>query len=644
MKTIKLKSLTLRNFKGAQNLTVPFTKETDILGENATGKTTIEDAYNWLLYGQNSEDRTDFSIKTLDLDNNPIPRLEHEVEGIFDVDGIEITFKRLYTEKWVTKRGNDFEELQGHKTDFFIDGVPTPKRDYENRVCELIESSIAKIISSPTYFNTKIDWKERRAILTAMAGEISNEMVFNETGELNSVVELLNSNKSLEGEKKRLAVERLRLKKELKQIPSRIDEVDRMKPEVKNWAELKKSIESIEKAIADIDAQVLDKNKGLDSQRDNISNLKTEKFNLQQQWNDLDRINKASGNATDPKLISQLIHLRGQQSELQEKKRIAQSEISSLTSQIKELEQANETLTTKWKAKKLEELPKQSTSCPTCNREYDHATEMVDTAFYNFHTNKASALKEIVKEGKANSRKSTELLENKLKKQTEFDVARKDYDANSEELKKLEAEKNRPRQEPEPTKEMDTIQKQIDGITIPEIISVGTYELDLQKKENQDNLEIVKKELATKEQLDQSIKRIEELNDQQRELSQELATVEKSQIEIDKFQNAHIDLVESRTNELFSIAKFKMFKQNINGGSEATCVCTVDGVDYGSLNKAMQINCGLDIICAMQAYHKIMAPVFIDNAEAVIKLHPMESQLIRLIVDGNYPKLVIKHI
>ena len=558
------------------------------------------------------------------------------------VDGKNIKFKRRYLEDWVTKRGNDIEELKGHKTKFFIDTVPKSKAEYESELFSILETSILEMVSSPTYFNTKIDWKERRAILTAMAGEISNEMIFSETGQLNSVVELLNANKSLEGEKKRLAVERLRLKKEIKQIPSRIDEVDRMKPEVKNWIELKKSVESIEKAIENIDAQILDKNKGLDNQREIISAKKEEKFNLQQQWDDLDRINKASASGVDPKLISQLANLRGEQSELQEKKRIAQSEITTLTNQIKGLEAGNSILTTQWRSKKDEIFPEQSTSCPTCKREYDNASEKVEQAKVNFNKEKVDALDKIETDGKSNTQKIEDFKASKALKQSEFNEARKSYDANDEGLKKLEAEKNKPVQEPEPTPEMYAIQNKIGEIIIPEIVPVDVSELTDLKSKNNSSLEAAKKELATKQQLDQSIKRIEELNKQQRDLSQELATIEQSDIEIEKFQNAHIDLVESRTNELFSIAKFKMFKQNINGGQEPTCICVVDGVPYSDLNTAMQINVGLDIVSAMQHYHGIFTPVFVDHAESVIRLHPMECQVIRLTVDADYPELTIK--
>jgi Predicted ATP-dependent endonuclease of the OLD family len=47
---IALKNLKLKNFKGIKDLNIGFSKETNIFGENASGKTTIFDAFTWLLF------------------------------------------------------------------------------------------------------------------------------------------------------------------------------------------------------------------------------------------------------------------------------------------------------------------------------------------------------------------------------------------------------------------------------------------------------------------------------------------------------------------------------------------------------------------------------------------------------------------
>ena len=80
---IKINRLLLQNFKGIKwhefyvdgaNL--------KIYGDNATGKTTVFDAFTWLLFGKDSLGRSDFGIKTQDENGNVIHNLEHIVECV----------------------------------------------------------------------------------------------------------------------------------------------------------------------------------------------------------------------------------------------------------------------------------------------------------------------------------------------------------------------------------------------------------------------------------------------------------------------------------------------------------------------------------------------------------------------------------
>ena len=72
---IKIKKLSLTNFKGIKDLAVEFNNVTNIHGENGTGKSTIFDAFTWLLFGKDSHDSKDFNIKTLDSTGKATPFL-----------------------------------------------------------------------------------------------------------------------------------------------------------------------------------------------------------------------------------------------------------------------------------------------------------------------------------------------------------------------------------------------------------------------------------------------------------------------------------------------------------------------------------------------------------------------------------------
>ena len=75
---IKINKLILQNFKGIKSLEINADGENlNIYGDNATGKTTVFDAFTWLLFGKDSLGRSDFGIKTQDESGNVIHNLEH---------------------------------------------------------------------------------------------------------------------------------------------------------------------------------------------------------------------------------------------------------------------------------------------------------------------------------------------------------------------------------------------------------------------------------------------------------------------------------------------------------------------------------------------------------------------------------------
>ena len=135
--------------------------------------------------------------------------------------------------------------------------------------------------------------------------------------------------------------------------------------------------------------------------------------------------------------------------------------------------------------------------------------------------------------------------------------------------------------------------------------------------------------------------RIAELEEELRTQSQALTELEGIEFTIAQFSKAKVERVEERINAMFKTVKFKMFEQQINGGELETCEAMVDGVPFSDLNNAGRINAGLDIINAICRFEEVYAPIFIDNAESVNKLLPVNSQSIRLIV-SEHKTLVIE--
>jgi DNA repair exonuclease SbcCD ATPase subunit len=628
MKKVTLTRLELRNFKKITNLSIDFTHETDIVGTNGVGKSTIFDAYTWLLYGKNSHDQNDFAIKTLDENNRAIPKLEHEVVGTFDVDSKIITFKRVYREKWVTKRGNDLEELTGHETTFFVNDVPKSKGEYQTSVSEMIDENISKIISNPLYFNEKMKWNERREILQAMAGDIKNAEIISEmSGTLDELIGILSAGKSLDEQKKVIQAQKKKLKEEKATIQPRINEANHNRPTiVMDACSIQNEIISLDGELNSIDEQLNDKFKSIEKAQVASIVILREKIQLESELRDLENQFQ----------ISEQQH----RFSIDQKRNELINEINSYKvwidpqpeKEINELEAKNEKLRSDF----------ENTSslvfmgnCPTCEQALpDRENEL--EKFNQYKIEKIEAIREI---GQRNNERIKE-----LKAQHESNVrvnARTQLTIEQKQTYLKEWEKSILTARPESTPQIDALKLQIESIVIPTIETPDVAELKAQKDLINAELDALKLKIYGHELAKGIESRIQELETQNKNLSQEIASLEKLEMQIDNFTRSKIGIIENRINSKFALVKWKMFNEQLNGGFEPTCEAIVNGTPFNDLNTAMKCNAGMDVINALNYHFGIFAPVFIDQRESIVSLIKTECQVINLKVDESKNVLTV---
>ncbi len=235
MKTIEIKGIILANFKGILKLKVNFQHNTDVFGANGTGKSTIYDAFLWLLFGKNAEEKKEFSIKnTVDASLN---RQDHEVEGMLEVNGDSITLKKIYKEKWQKKRGEEIAEYVGNETIYYWNEVPMQQKEFQTKVYSIMDETVFKLITNPYALNS-MKWQDRRSILTQMSGELSDEQVAAGNPEYESLVANLTQDKTMADYLKQIMASVKKSKDDIKLIPTRIDEVSKTKPEAYDFKNL----------------------------------------------------------------------------------------------------------------------------------------------------------------------------------------------------------------------------------------------------------------------------------------------------------------------------------------------------------------------------------------------------------------------
>lgn len=645
MKEVFLKKLILKNFKKIQDLTVEFTdKNTFICGGNGTGKTTLQDAFLWLLFGKDSTNRADtnFNIKTLGEDGKPILHLVHSVTGVLSINGRDVELQRNYVEKWGS--GVNAGVLQNHATEFYLNGVKLKtKKEYDAEVAAILPEDVFRMITNPLYFPT-MKAQDQKAMLLEMAGNVTNEEVANINPKFQELISLI-SGRTLEQLAKEIASKKSAIKDELKGIPGRIDSVRDAMPESEDWAVLEKEIADKKEKIKDIDSQLADKSKQIEAEFKAKSELQKQignkKLAKSQRENEIrQNANKSYHDVLDN--ISKLEYqVKSKDAEISRK----QEDHSRIKANIEALNNDLEVLRGKFYAIDAETLqyPEGAFICPTCKRELEvediqaKQQELQD----NFNLNKANRLKAVQNEGKEKAAKVEE-----LKKQCSIIQATITQLSNEKEIlvhNINECKGNMPEEQDtqkiilsDPTclslsNEIVDLENQLKAEAKP----IDTTELKEAKAILSEAIDELNKKLGKRDTIERSNKVIEDLEDRRDKNNEALAEQERLEFLVQDFQKEKDNKLMERINGMFSLVKFSFISEKLNGNEAITCFCSVDGVPFADVNNASKINAGLDIINAICRSVGITAPIFIDNRESVNDLIPTMSQVINLVVSKD---------
>ncbi|NOW85575.1 DNA repair exonuclease SbcCD ATPase subunit [Clostridium beijerinckii] len=650
MNTVKIKKLILKNFKGIKKLEIDFKKVTNILGENATGKTTIFDSFCWLLFGKDCKDRKDFEIKTLSPTGEALHGLEHSVEAILEINGEEVTLQRIYAEKWTKKKGLADKVFSGHETTYYINQVPAKQKEYNEKVAEILPDSTFKLISNPLYFNN-LEWKKQREILLQIIGDIDQENVINHKDSLKPLETLLEGNTTVEDFRKKIKAQIAKYSKDKESIPYRIDECNENIIE-EDFSILEGRKKTVENGIASLDKQLLNDGQG-----------NTQKIDLQNKIYELnkelqDESIKDREKADEPLQIIQQ-DIRDTKSKLQDldwklkNKNVDHTHLVQENLRVEENIKAKlekqDSLRDEFKKEKAKafEFDESQTCCPHCGRAYEteKIEDLKEKAQNHFEETKKKILASINSNGKRLGSEIEELKQKQaenIEKLSAFETNIEELTSQREEvdikLKELEnaAEeiKNAPTAENPKISEL-TAKIQKLKTEVATCIAPDNTELLKRKQVLQGDLETINRRLAAKDKNEDLRNRILTLQDEERRLAEEIAKLEGYDFMCEEFIRTKVELLEERINSKFKTVRFKLFKQQINGGIDECCETLINGVPYSNANTASQINSGIEIINTLSEHYKFQVPIFIDNRESVNEILDTESQIINLIVSKD---------
>ena len=658
MKQIKLLSMNIQNFKGCKDRTIEFGEKTRISGANATGKTTIFDAFTWLLFGKDSLGSSDFEIRPLDIDGNMINNIEISVEAKISVDGDEYDLKKVQKQNWVKKRGTDTRELQGNVNEFDINGYPKSQKEFKEFISGIVKEDVFNLITNPSAFNA-LHWEEQREILMKIVGCPSNVEIAKTFGEKYALLIPELKIASTDDILKKYKKARIELKKDEKEIPPRIDEASKSLVIADVGAlEIEKSAKEV--ALQKVEDELSGGNGKLgeiNSKRQEIMNLK---FRISEIQNEENQKLFDKSKALRDDLAAKEDTLRSIKREIAD----TNSEIHSVHSKyewsVKEVKRLQE----EWKAEKaktfpemvpMEPIPDSASVCPTCGQDlpedviqknienYEKKKQAYEAKYTNdfiqFKERKKNKISEIETAGteaatdrdKYKSREE-ELRKSMVKLDSKLVEAQKNYDSAQEELDRYPktADISEKAEYLATIEKISVLEKEIESMSSD---TSGRTELEAKKAVLKDEItEIAGKILAADNT--KTKKRIAELEAEQKEVGQKIANQEKMINLTDDFIRSKSAMVAADVNKKFNVVSFKLFEDQINGGLKETCECTVNGVPLSSLNNGHRIIAGLDIIQSLSNLYEVSCPVFIDNSEAVneVNFPEMNAQMIHLAV------------
>lgn len=621
MKTIKLKKLTLSNFRGQSREVIFNDGRTMVSGINGSGKTTIHASWLWLLSGYTDA----INIKNFNLFDCRLPLSQDtpaaSVVAEVEIDGEKYQLERRAIAKFVRKRStNDWEKAASDEYHTFIDSIEMSASDFSR----FIERNIGPIELLPYcldgHFFTELieDKNKARAVLEKIIGEIKREDM---KGDYSLIDEDM-KRYSVEQIEERTKVELRPLKARMLEIPAIIESKEATYAEYKrvDYDAIMREIEAKKAEIEDIDNRILGNGKAIEpilGRRDEILeiiNFKTLSLNdskVVYLAKESAEINALKAKIDEIKRMNAMVDTTNLSFE--RKKAELTARIARYEAEIVRLEARRESLIKDRDAVKARVFVDET--CAYCGQELPF--DMQEKARAKFNESRARELEDIVTRGKNNNleieRGKTAIEEAKA------ELAAIPMPSVKVDTAELEAELARLQSSFVPfenTDEYARIVKEIEDLkaTMPEIPTNDNEALTSAKRVLMNGLDELNRRYGLKYKADDIWKEIELLKQERRSVGADIAMLEGKIDKCKEFRQEKADIVSFRVNDKLVGCSIDMWSMQKDGTLIPDVVLRgVDGVKFGSLNFSDQIKVRIEMQRLFMDSIGVELPIFIDE-------------------------------
>lgn len=630
---ISLKKLILENFMCYAHKEVVFSDNTKIAASNGKGKSSIVNAYMWLLFNCDYQLADNPPVRRM-VDGKIIDDADVSVTAIFVVDGKEVVMRKSQKRKY-SKDGSSYKDDNSYS----INEVPKTLRDFNAYLGTDI--SVLKICSNINAFLVKKS-AEMRDFLFGVADDISDAAIAKSKAELAELVPLLEMYTADELSAMNKAT-KSKVAKELPVLDGQIAEKERdiqIKQSMDISAlELQKN--AIKEKLNKVTEDQLDIDKVAaehDAIADKILKLKFEISAMQNKANEeIDCKRAALRTAIDDCKVAQMNVIQG----------ISDNDwdIDQSTRTLSIWKSKKEKLVAEWKTVNAEKFNELTTICPTCHRELP--AEDIERLKSDFVRNQTERLTAVEADGNAIAQKIKE-IEDRIERLKECnEINRKTIADTEAKLTKLEEEYN---ELPlcvdiSGDDEYIGVMAQIEALEI-NMAGMETTATRTRLKSEEITL---RQELAeceakiAKSDTEADETRLEELLANKRNLGQAQTDAQKILDLLDNLDKAKNEALTNEINKHFNLVKWQLFEFAKNGGYKSTCIPTVDGKSILTTmsNKGNRILGRVDICNSIQRISNVACPIWLDDAESLDSANQqnavdmVDSQIIMLAVNDN---------
>lgn len=643
---IKLKRMILENFMYYMTVMLDFPQIAKILAKNGKGKSSIVNAFMWCLFDCDYELRSNPKVRR-EVDGKPVEDKEVSVELVLDVDGKEVTMRKVQKRK----RSKDGTTYKDNK-EYYINDVLKTKKEFEEYLG--IDMSVLKMSTNINGFLNQKPADMRDFLFKTVDSTTDLDIDKKTDGlqELSSLLENYTTEeiKAMNQKKVKDVDESLPILKGQIEEKQR-DIASKQETNVSDFELFKKDLES--KLDANIKVQV-DNDKlidGFENAVNDVMNLKFELSSMEQKANSEIASKKNGLENKKDEILGKIGRCKGELARLS-------SDLALQTKLIADNKRKKDEQATLWKIANERKFDESSLVCSYCGQEYPE--EKKEEMRAEFESHKADELKQIVERGNALKKAIDD--SKILLKNIEENIQKK-----NEESEKL-------------TAEYDSVEKELESIKPIDVKQSDKYkEIESKIADREDSMKKmqdfkdIKAELKTEEErirselaeVDRKISaantesdeiRLEELKKSKFDKEQEKADAEKildllKELEKAKNEELSEEIISEEINSKFGIVNWQLFETDKNGNYKSVCVPMIDGKSILTTmsNKGNRILGRVDICRSIQKISGVNCPIWLDDLESLDEENQkkvaemVESQLIMLAVSNN-AELEIKEV